>query len=248
VKLLVVNPNTSAEITAVIEALARRAASPGTAVLTASAPFGPRYIATRSESAIAGHGALAVLAAHVGGCDAAVVAAFTDPGLLGARELLPVPVVGIAEAAMLTACMLGGRFAILTLSRRLVPIFRELGESYGLGGRLASVRAFDRSAIDVAQRPAEALDALADLGRAAIDDDGADVLILGGAPLGPLDRPLAERLGVPVLEGVGCGVRQAEALARAGVIRPRAGSYGPPPPKELVGVSRELAALFQEGT
>jgi Asp/Glu/hydantoin racemase len=245
-KLLVVNPNTSADITGVIGASARRAAAAETEIVLTGGSFGPRYIATRSESAIAAHATLTALAAHLPGCDAAVVAAFTDPGLFAARELAPAPVVGMAEAAMLTACMLGSRFAVLTISRRLIPVIRELADAYGLGARLAGVRAVEQSAIDVARAPEAAVDGFAAAGRAALDEDGADVLVLGGAPLAPLDRPLRDRLGVPVLDGIGCAVRQAEVLARMGLVKPRAGSYAPPPAKELVGVTPALARLFQE--
>ena len=67
-RLLVVNPNTAPEITEVIAAAARRAAAPGTEVVVVSAAFGPRYIATRSEHAIAAHATLTALAAHAPGC------------------------------------------------------------------------------------------------------------------------------------------------------------------------------------
>ena len=244
-RLLVVNPNTSAEITEVIAAAARHAAAPGTEVVVVSAAFGPRYIATRSEHAIAAHATLTALAAHAPGCDGAVVAAFTDPGLWAAREVLPVPVVGIAEAGMLTACLLGARFSIVTTARRLVPVFRELTEMYGLAGRLASVRVLERSAIDVARDPRVMVDGLAALGRAAVAEDGADALVLGGAPLGGMDVTLSDRVGVPVLDGIGCAVRQVEALVRMGARKARAGSFAPPPAKELVGVTPELARLFQ---
>ena len=244
-RVLVVNPNTSDDITRVIGEVARRAAGLGTEIVVVTAPFGPRYIATRSENAIAAHATLAALAEYAPGCDGAVIAAFTDPGLFPARELLPVPVVGMAEAAMLTACLLGGRFAILTIADRLAPILREVAETYGLGSRLASVRAIEHPAIDVARDPSAAMERLTALGRAAISEDGAEVLILGGAPLGTLDRALAERLEMPVLEGIGCAVRLAEMLVRLGARKPRAGSFSRPPAKDLVGVSAELARLFQ---
>lgn len=244
-RLLVVNPNTSAEITDVIAAAARRAAAPGTEIVVASAGFGPRYIATRSEHAIAAYATLSALAAHAPGCDGAVVAAFTDPGLWAAREALPVPVVGIAEAGMLTACLLGARFSIVTTAGRLVPVFQELTATYGLAGRLASVRALERSAIDVAREPHAMVDSLVALGRSAVDDDGADVLVLGGAPLGGMDAMLSDRVGVPVVDGIGCAVRQVEALVRMGTRKARAGSFAPPPAKELIGVTPELARLFR---
>lgn len=244
-RLLVVNPNTSAEITEAIASAARRAAAPGTELVVVSAPFGPRYIATRGEHLIAAYATLTALAGHVAGCDGAVVAAFTDPGLWAAREALAVPVVGIAEAGMLTACLLGARFSILTTAGRLVPVFRELAETYGLASRLASVRALERSPLDVARDPRVIADGLAALGRAAVEEDGADVLVLGGAPLGGMAAALSDRVGVPALDGVGCAVRHVEALVGMGVRKPRVGRFAPPPAQEVVGVTPELAGLFR---
>jgi Asp/Glu/hydantoin racemase len=241
----VVNPNTSEEITGAIAAAAVRAVSSTTDLTVVSAPFGPRYIATRADVAVAAHAALVALATHVPGHDGAVLAAFADPGLLAARELLPVPVVGMAEAAMLTACLLGGRFSVLTLHPRVVPLIRELAGTLGLAPRLASVRVAERSPVEVARSPRILLDALTRAGRAAVDGDGADVLVLGGAPLAALDRPLARRLGVPVLDGVGCAVRHAELLVGLAAARPRAGSFGPPPARDVVGIDPALARLFR---
>ncbi len=96
--------------------MARAAASVGTEVVAVTAPYGVPYIATRAEAVIGGRVALEVLAEHAPGCDVAVIAAFADPGLGGARELLPMPVIGMAEAAMLTSCMLGRRFSIVTFA------------------------------------------------------------------------------------------------------------------------------------
>ena len=53
--------------------------------------------------------------------DAAIIAAFGDPGLAAARELFDFPVVGMAEAAILTAVQLGGRFAIVTFTPAMTP-------------------------------------------------------------------------------------------------------------------------------
>ena len=215
--ILLVNSNTSQPVTDLIAARAREAAAPGTVVRAVTAPFGSPYIASRGENTVAAHATLAALADHAEGCDAAVIAAFSDPGLAAARERSAVPVVGIAEAAMLTACMLGRRFAILTTAPRLVPTLEELILVYGLSARLASVRAVDRSALDVLREPDAVADALAALGRSAVADAGADVLILGGAPLAALRDRVARQVDAPVLDGVACGVRQAELLVALGV-------------------------------
>jgi hypothetical protein len=124
---------------------ARPAAAPGTELVALTAPRGFPYIATRAEAQIGGAIAIEMLAEHQAGFDAAIIAAFGDPGLLGARELFDLPVVGMAEAAMLTACMLGKRFAIVTFAQDLGPWYQECVESHGLTGRLAGIRMLDGS-------------------------------------------------------------------------------------------------------
>ena len=85
----------------------RKVAAPGTALVPLTAPRGLPYIASRAEAQIGGTIVLEMLAEHHRSADGAVIAAFGDPGLFGARELFDIPVIGMSEAAMLTACMLG---------------------------------------------------------------------------------------------------------------------------------------------
>src|SRR5258708_39352648 len=120
-KILVANPNTSASVTDRLVAAGRLVASPGTELLPMTASRGVPYIATRAEAAIGSAMMLEMLAERRGTFDAAIVAAFGDPGLGGARELFDFPVVGMAEAAMLVACTLGRRFAILSFAKATGP-------------------------------------------------------------------------------------------------------------------------------
>ena len=108
-KILLLNPNTTAAVTDLLHAAGSKAASGSTELMPATATRGVPYIATRAEAQIGGAIALEMLAEAGPGIDAAIIAAFGDPGLFGARELFAFPVVGLAEAAMLTACMLGRR-------------------------------------------------------------------------------------------------------------------------------------------
>ena len=124
-RILVLNPNTSTDITARLAFAAKQAAAAGTILSTATAPRGVPYIATRAEAQIGGAIALEMLAERYKDFDAAIIAAFGDPGLFGARELFDIPVVGMAEASMLTACMLRHRFAIVTFARALGPWYQE---------------------------------------------------------------------------------------------------------------------------
>ena len=150
-RLLLANPNTSQSVTDRIAAVARAYASPGTAIQAVTAVAGVPYIATRAEAVIGARAVLELFAEHAAGADAAVVAAFGDPGLGAARELLPIPVVGMAEAAMLTACMLGRRFAIITFAPALGLWYRETVDQYGLSARCSGIHWLDEGFADVAQ-------------------------------------------------------------------------------------------------
>ena len=100
-RIKVINPNTTASMTAVIEAAARAAASPGTEILAVSSPSGPVSIEGHYDEAVSVIGLLEeVRAGELQGCDGYVIACFGDPGLLAAREVARGPVLGIAEASM----------------------------------------------------------------------------------------------------------------------------------------------------
>jgi allantoin racemase len=243
-KILFANPNTTVAVTDRIAAVARAAASPGTEIVAVTGQTGVPYIATRAEAVIGSRVALELLAEHTPGCDAAVIAAFGDPGLGGARELLSIPVIGLAEAAMLTACMLGRRFSVVTFANALGPWYRECVEYNGLSTRLASIRCLSGSFHDIASLQEEKLDALVQACGATVVEDEADVIILGGAPLAGLATRIAGRVPVPLVDGVAASVRQAELLASLQPRKATAGTFRRPASKPIIGVPDPLSRLF----
>jgi allantoin racemase len=245
VRLLLLNPNTTAAITNRLMAAAREAAAVGTELVPATAERGVPYIATRAEAQIGGAIALEMLAEHHAEVDAAIIAAFGDPGLFGARELFDIPVVGMAEAAMLTACMLGRRFVIVTFATALGPWYQECVEAHGLSNRCAGVRMLDgsfRSVSDV-QDEKEAL--LIDLACRAVTETDADVVILGGAPLAGLAAKVKDRIPVPVVDQVQAAVKQAEALVALKVRKATIGTYRRPAAKPTLGLPTALAGRIE---
>ncbi|WP_288582238.1 aspartate/glutamate racemase family protein [uncultured Methylobacterium sp.] len=240
-RLLLLNPNTSRDVTELMRATAAAVAAPGTEILTATAPRGVPYIATRAEAQIGGAIALEMLA-EAAPVDAAIIAAFGDPGLSGARELFDHPVIGLAEAAMLTACTLGRRFGLVTFARALVPWYEETVAAHGLERRCAGVRALEGrfSALSAVQDEKEAQ--LLDLARAMVEEDGADVLIFAGAPLSGLGPRVRERLPVPVVDQVVAAVKLAEAVAAQRSRKATAGTFRRPDPKPSTGLAPALAA------
>lgn len=243
-KILVVNANTSSFVTERVAAEARRSASPGTEIQAITGEFGARIIATRTENAIAAHAMVDLLATHAGACDAAVIAVSYDTALDAAREMLSIPVVGMTEAALLTACMLGGRIGLVTFGRRGLPMYQEVVAHYGLSGRVAAWRVIESQA---AYKPGDtsALEDEIVVAANSLIGDGAEVVILSGAVMAGFPDRVQSRIPVPVLDGISCGIRQAELLARLGAPKPTTGSFAPPGPRELVNVSDALKRQFK---
>jgi Asp/Glu/hydantoin racemase len=150
----------------------------------------------------------------------------------------------MAEAAMLTACMLGARFSIVTFSAALGPWYHECVALHGLTGRLASIRCLDGAFRDIADVQEEKQALLVDLCARAVLEDGADVIILGGAPLAGLADQVAAHVSVPLVDGVAAAVLQAQTLATLRPRKAQAGTFRKPAAKPVIGVSPALTSLF----
>ena len=244
-RLLIINPNTSDSVTALIGAEARRSASPATELTVLTAAFGVSYIETRFEALIGAYATAQLAAEHVAGHDAVIVAAFGDPGLAGLREVLPVPVLGMTESALASACLLGHRFSIVAISQRIQAWYRESVEANGLIGRLASIRALDRPLASIGGVQEEHGAQLRALCERAVDEDGAEVIVLAGAPLAGLARSLAGALPVPVVDGVSSAVRHAESLIALNPGKATRGSFAPPPVKPNRGLPEAIERLLR---
>lgn len=244
-KLLVINPNISDDVTALIESEALRSASPGTELAVRTAGHGVEYIETRFESLIAAGAVAEVIAQYTAeAIDGVVVAAFGDPGMPALKELTDVPVIGITEAALCAAALQGHRFSIVAISDRIRPWYLDCVEGFGLGGRLASIRSINESLNGIGSVQQDFKETLLALSRQAVTQDGADVVILAGAPLAGLARELRGQIPVPVVDGISAGIRMAEAVVGLQSGAHRAGAFAPPPVKARKGLSENLDAAL----
>lgn len=255
-KLLVINPNISDDVTALIESEALRSASPGTELVVRTAGHGVEYIETHFESLIAAGAVAEIIAEHTaeaadGGpaspsdrIDGVVVAAFGDPGMPALKELADVPVIGITEAALCAAALQGHRFSIIAISDRIRPWYLDCVERFGLGGRLASIRSINETLNGIGSVQQDFKETLLALSRQAVTEDGADVVILAGAPLAGLARELRGQIPVPVVDGISAGIRMAEAVVGLQSGTHRAGAFAPPPVKARKGLSGNLDAAL----
>lgn len=243
-RLLILNPNTSEFVTSRVASQARRCASLGTDITTATAAFGARIIGTRAELAIAQHATLDTLAHHAGTFDAVVLAVSYDTALYAAREMLPTPVVGITEAAWLTACQLGTRTGVVMFGKRVLPLYQELATLYGLERRIAGWRALENTAPYGDGDQTEVDQQVVSAARDLIEGDGCEVIVLAGAVMAGVPERLQKQLPVPLLEGVSCAVAQAEMLVRLACPKPSTGSLAAPTERALIQVSAALRSQF----
>ena len=244
-RILLVNGNTTAAMTETLVATARRAAAPGTEIAGASGTIGAAIVSHRAEEAIAGHAILKAIADHDASFDGVLIGVSTDPALGAARALLPVPVVGMTEAALFTACMLGGRFGLVTFSLASAPGYREAVERYGLASRMAGLRTIDIPLAEAYAKREKLEDAIVEVAEVLIDSDGAEVLILAGAAAAGLPAMLQPHVPVPLLDGIVCGVRMTEAMIRLGAPKPARGSYAPPTENRYTGLDEPTARLLR---
>jgi allantoin racemase len=242
VHLNIVNPNTTAAMTRVIAEAAARVARPGTKIRAVESEFGPASIEGAYDDAFAVPGLLARIAeGEAAGADAHVIACFDDTGLDAARALARAPVVGIGEAAFHVASLIAHRFAVVTTLARSIPVIETNLLRYGLDRRCARVRAADVPVLELDQPGSNARARISAEIERALNDDGAEAIVLGCAGMADLAAALAADHGVPVVDGVAAAVTLAEGLATQGLATAKRGLYAKPLPKAYSGAFARFA-------
>jgi allantoin racemase len=232
-RILVVNVNTSASMTEVIGAAARRCASPGTEIVALQPYFGASAVDCAFESYLSAVAVMDRVVAYEGDYDAVVLAGFGEHGRDGLQELIEQPVVEICEASAHLAMMIGRTYSVVTTLKRSVPAIEDRLRLAGLADRCASVRASGMSTLEVDADPPGAVAAIVAQARAAVTADHAEAICLGCAGMAGLEEAITTELGVPVIDGVGAAVRLAEALAGLGLRTSKVSTYAPPEPRQI---------------
>ncbi|MET3425242.1 allantoin racemase [Actinoplanes tereljensis] len=220
---MVINPNTTRSMTDAVVAAARTVARPDTEIVGGTPASGVPGVESHYEEV---YGALGVIdqvrQGEDQGIDGYVVACFGDTGVPAARELANGPVVGMTEAALMTAALIAHRFTIVTLPRRTIAHSDRIVRDLGLGHR-CTVRAVDVPVADVSHGSAH----LAEIFAQQVHPDD-EALILGCAGLTDLVGPLTERLGMPVIDGVTAAVPMVEGLIAQGLTSSRVNTWRHP--------------------
>ena len=233
-RIFVINPNTSESMTDHIRAELEKIKRSDTELTVVNPEHGPVSIESAYDEALAGPPTLELVRqANEEGYDAVVLACFSDPALDAAKEVSHIPVVGIEEATIHVAAMLGHKFSIMTGSRTRVPTREFHVRLRGVENSYASSRVMGMPVLEMDADPEKAKARILELSRRAVDEDGAEVIVLGCAGLSGYAEDVEKELGVVVLDPTSVALKMAEAFADLGLHHSKVGRYSVPPAKEI---------------
>jgi allantoin racemase len=240
-RLGLLNPNTDHRHTDTVAGVAHAALPPGCEVVAVTAARGPSSIESAADTAVA-VGEVAAMVREHPGLDGYLISCFGDPGLDAARELAARPVIGIGEAAFIAAGLVSGRFAVVTTLARGVAALEDMIDARGILRRCAGVLPLD---IPVAEQGADHPDTTAAIvaaSRQAVEERGAESLILACGGMADVARAVQEAVGVPVCDGVGFGAMLAYGLWRTGITTAKVGTYAAPERTPYTGMPSPTGA------
>lgn len=218
-RILLINPNTSAATTAQMVVIAQAAAPAGVEVIGSTALRGPRMILEAEELIAAAPGVVEMGLAGAGDVDGIVVSAFGDPGLASLRDLTDIPTVGIAEAAMLEATAGGRRFGIATVTPNLAAPIAARARQVGVADLYVGIRLTPQDPLTLVADPALLVAALAEAVRQSIECDGAEAVAIGGGPLGQAAIALTPRFAAPIIAPIPAAIHRLMQTLQPGFPR-----------------------------
>lgn len=216
-KLLVINPNSSEAMTRDIQATVEYAVDKEWAIDVVRMPGSPHVLESFTDYTLAGAQVVAYLRELQNQgpfpYDGVLLACMGDPCLYAAKEVCPVPLVGIAEAGLSMALLAGYKFSILASSQKAKPMMESMVMMYGLTDRMASVETFAQP-IDAFMEDSQVLrDGIRRTAEQAAAK-GADVLLLGCAGMTMLSKELSGLSDILIIDPIKAGVEQLKAMLR----------------------------------
>ncbi|MES5048286.1 aspartate/glutamate racemase family protein [Rhizobium nepotum] len=194
-----INPNTSRHTTTMMTAIARSYLPDGFVIEGLTAGCGVPMILNDTELAAAADGVVEMGRELACRSDGLIVCAFGDPGLERLAAETGLPSTGICQASMMEAAAGGRRFGIATVTPDLVESFAAKARTLGVAPLFTGTRLTEEDPLRLAADPAALLLALEIAARKCFEEDGAEVVIIGGGPLGQAADELQRILSAPII-------------------------------------------------
>jgi len=214
-RIRVLNPNSSTSVTeAVARAFSAAVSEDQCAFDCVTAHDGPPGIVTQDDFEKGARIAAEYVARHAAEADAFVLACFSDPGLAEARARCSKPVIGLGEAGMRAAMARGQRVGVIAIARAAIPRHLRYWNALGVLDRVAAERPLDLP-VHLSGDATHALEPMIAAARLLVDEDGADVVLLGCAGMADLRESLELAVRVPVIDPCEAAAELSSRLARA---------------------------------
>ena len=241
-KILVANPNRSEPVTGVIERSARsKIVNPNTEILIMRNYRGTKGIDCILSDYQSSWSIMREIIKKVESekIDAVVVAGFGNLGIYALKEALSIPTLSMSETSMTVAAMLGHKFTVLTTMRNNIPLLEDLVRLYRLENKCASVRGIDVNVEECVTHREQAMKKLSEEIVTIVEQDNAELVILGSAGLCGYNEDLQELANIPVLDPVAVTVKMAEMMVETGLSHSKKRKFANPP--------QELSNYFWDG-
>lgn len=228
-KIQIINPNTSQDMTHSIDASAQSIASISTNIVTVCPKHGVESIEGHYDEAISAVGVLELVQQGcLDGVDGHIIACFGDPALHAAREISDAPVLGIAEAAFHVASLISTKFTIVTTLSRTKIIAEHLLHEYGFSHKCSKIRCIDLPVLALEQDEKNTYQRLKESCLAAKENDDIGAIVLGCGGMSKMVDQLSRDVGIPIIDGVGAAVKLVEAIVELGIKTSKWGGYAYP--------------------
>jgi allantoin racemase len=214
-KILWIDPVGTDGFDAVIGKILKDSARPGTVVDVVSLPKGaPMHLEYHAYEGLVTSGIVRIVHHFSTDYDAIVIGCFYDVGLREAREVSRSAVVTApCQSSLVYAAHLGNTFSILVGRKKWIPRMEENVRTYGYHHRLASMRPLELGVYDFQADVKRTADIMLEQGKRAVEEDNAEVLILGCTIEFGFHEKMQQELGVPVIDAVAAPFKLAEMLA-----------------------------------
>lgn len=232
-RVFAINPSTSESVTEHLRRELAKVKRPDTELTVVNPEHGPVSIESAYDEALATPPTLELVRqANQEGYDAIVLACFSDPGLDAAKEIFEIHVIGIEEATLHVAAMLGHKFSITTTGRNRAPTREIHVRLRNVETAYASALVMDMPVLEMDAHPEEAKARILELAREAIAEHGTEVVMLGCAGLAGYAEDIERELGTVVLDPSSVGLTVAEAIVDLGLAHSKVARFAFPPERE----------------
>ena len=213
-KILIINPNSTASMTELVAMEAQSVAADQTEITAVNPTDSPPAIQGADDGEAALPHLIDLFDQQISehDFDAAVIACFDDTGLWELKERADIPVVGIGEAGFHAAMLFGSRFTVITTLPASVPVIEDNIGRQGMGKRCAEVRATNIPVLELEAKPEASVERISEEIDAVLSRGNCDSIVLGCAGMADIAEELQSRYTIPIVDGVKAAIGLCETL------------------------------------